>query len=75
MGMHMCMWVVRKGMVQPETRKDLHVEKIVTFTQESHVTVCGLEGKSVRQRIRRQGIGEGPRALKDKGKWRDWEYS
>ena len=61
-----CVWarVVRKGTVQPETKKDLYAKNIMTFTQESYTWVYGLEGKSVRQRITRGGTGEIPRALK-----------
>ena len=39
-----CTWVVRKRMVQPEIRKELDSENM-TFIQESHAWVCGLEGK------------------------------
>ena len=36
-----CTWVVRKRMVQPETRKELDSENIMTFVQESHAMSVG----------------------------------
>lgn len=48
--------VVRKGMVHPETGKDLEVRNTRMLTQESYASVCGVVGRSVRQRITRVGL-------------------